>query len=319
MSHASNSHADKAHADKGKAADFVGVNWGSTQCRAYLISEDGALVAEWSRPAGVAKLDRAGMEAVMQEMDREWPGHGPVYAAGMIGSNVGWQDVPYAVAPAGLQDVAAATVAASIGGVALRIVPGLTCRRAFDDGPDILRGEEIELFGFAALHPDWNGFVALPGTHTKWTRFGAGRVTDFFTSMSGEMFDRLTSAGLLASITEGEGVLGAAFFEGVRLGSDRKLGLGTLLFSARARVIRGGLQRSESASFIRGLLIGSEIADALAIHPAIAGATIPLIGNGALCQLYAGALERMGMRSRFIDSREACLAGFAALHRAVTR
>jgi 2-dehydro-3-deoxygalactonokinase len=308
-----------SRADNPAAGNFVGINWGSTNFRAYLVGADGALVEEYSRPAGVAKLDRAGMAALMQEMARQWPDHGPVYAAGMIGSNVGWQEAPYVVAPATLVDIARGTVASNIGGVPVQLVPGMTCRRAFDDGPDILRGEEIELFGFASLHPDWDGFVALPGTHTKWTRFGAGQAIDFFTSMSGEMYDRLTTAGLLASITEGEAVCGNAFFDGVQLGSEGRLGLGTLLFGARARVIRGALQRSESASFIRGLLIGAEIADALAIHPGLKGASIPLIGNGPLCELYAGALERLGMQSLFVDSRQACLAGFGALHLAAQR
>jgi 2-dehydro-3-deoxygalactonokinase len=308
-----------SHADKQAADTFVGINWGSTNFRAYLIGADGVLIDELSRPAGVAKLDRSGMAALMQELSQHWPAHGAVYAAGMIGSNVGWQDVPYVVAPASLGDIGKAAVAADIGGVPLQLVPGMTCRRAFDDGPDILRGEEVELFGFSALHPNWDGFVALPGTHTKWTRFASGEVLDFFTSMSGEMFDRLTSAGLLASIVEGEAELGDAFYEGVRLGTERQLGLGTLLFGARARVIRGALQRSESASFIRGLLIGSEIADALAIHSNLQGSTIPLIGNGPLCRLYAGALERLGMNSWFVDSRIACLAGFSALDQAVRR
>lgn len=304
------------HANNPAGGNFVGINWGSTNFRAYLIGKDGVLIDEYSRPSGVAKLDRAGMETLMQELAQHWPMHGAVYAAGMIGSNVGWQDVPYVVAPASLHDIGGGTVPSRIGGVPLKLVPGMTCRRAFDDGPDILRGEEVELFGFSALHPNWDGFVALPGTHTKWTRFAAGQVTDFFTSMSGEMFDRLTSAGLLASIMEGEAELSEAFFEGVRLGNERQLGLGTLLFGARARVIRGALQRSEAASFIRGLLIGSEIADALAIHPDLKGATIPLIGIGPLCQLYAAALERLGMNSWFVDSRLACLAGFGALHQA---
>ncbi|VXC61984.1 2-dehydro-3-deoxygalactonokinase [Massilia sp. 9I] len=302
-----------SHADS-----IVGINWGSTNFRAYLIGPDGTLRDEFSRPAGVANLDRAGMEALMRELAQRWPravaGEGAVYAAGMVGSNIGWQEAPYVVAPAGLAALAAGTVPVDIGGVALRIVPGMTCTRAYDGGPDILRGEEIELFGFAAMEPGWNGFVALPGTHTKWVRFADGQLQDFFTSMSGEMFDRLTSSGLLASIVEGEAQAGDAFFEGVRLGGERALGLGTLLFGARARVIRGQLARSDAASFLRGLLIGAEIADALAIHPALAGARLPLIGSGPVCRLYAAALEAVGVQGCFVDSREACLRGFSAVH-----
>lgn len=311
-----------SHADN-SAGSIVGINWGSTNFRAYLIGADGVLLDEFSRPAGVAKLDRPGMEALMRELALQWPEHVPpasryhsaVYAAGMIGSNVGWQEAPYVVAPAGLAELGAGTVAASIGGVQLRIVPGMSCTREHDGGPDIMRGEEIELFGFAQLHPDWDGFVALPGTHTKWVRFGGGKLLDFFTSMSGEMYDRLTAGGLLASIVEGEAHEGEAFYEGVRLGSERALGLGTLLFGARARVLRGRLARSEAASFLRGLLIGSEIADALAMHPGLKDAQVPLIGSGPVCQLYAAALAHLGVRSSYVDSRLACLMGFGALHR----
>lgn len=299
--------------------EIVGINWGSTNFRAWLIGPDGAVRDEFSRPAGVARLDRAGMEDLMRELGQRWPARGAAYAAGMIGSNVGWLEAPYVVAPGGLPELAHGTIATTIGGVDLRIVPGMTCRRAYDDGPDILRGEEIELFGFAALHPGWDGFVALPGTHTKWVRFADGKLQDFFTSMSGEMFDRLTSAGLLASIVEGEARVGEAFFDGVRLGGERALGLGTLLFGARARVIRGQLARHDAASFIRGLLIGSEVADALAIHPGLHGASLPLIGSGPVCELYAAALGKLGIEGRFVDSRVACLRGFVSLHNEVQR
>jgi len=134
--------------------------------------------------------------------------------------------------------------------------------------------------------------------------------------MSGEMFDRLTAQGLLASIVEGEAADGTAFHDGVASGMARQLGLGTLLFGARARVIRGELARADAASYVRGLLIGSEIADALFAYPQMTAVAVPLIGNGALSRLYASALDRFGVASILIDSREACLAGFSALHEA---
>lgn len=300
----------------GTGADTIGINWGSTNFRAYRIGADGALIDEYAEAAGVARLDRDGMAALMNALLARWPTEGEIYASGMIGSNIGWQTVPYAAAPASLADVAAAAAPAQIGQARVRIVPGISCQRAYDGGPDILRGEEVELFGFAALNPHWQGLVALPGTHTKWARFNDGRISDFFTSMSGEIFDRLTTAGLLASIVEGEAEDGVDFIDGVRLGRERKLGLGTLLFGARARVISGQLERKAAASFIRGLLIGSEIADAMAMHPDLSGASVPLIGNGPLCALYRSALASVQIASSTVDSHAACLAGFRALHQA---
>jgi len=232
----------------------------------------------------------------------------------MVGSNIGWVVAPYVGAPAGLSDVAAALVVTRIGETALSIVPGVSCRRAFDDGPDVLRGEEMELFGFATPNPQWSGLIALPGTHTKWARFEAGRIVDFFTSMSGEMFDRLTTAGLLSSIVDGPAVAGPAFLEGVATGRRRQLGLATSLFGARARVMQGLLDKADAASYLRGLLIGAEISDALAVLPDLGAAPVPLVGNGPLCQLYAAALRAEGMDSQFVDSRSACVSGFLHLH-----
>jgi 2-dehydro-3-deoxygalactonokinase len=297
----------------GELDTFVGVNWGSTNFRAFLIGADGSAIDEYSAPSGVVALDRQGMAATMDMLATRWPNGGPVYASGMIGSNVGWTEVPYAEAPAGCADLLAACVATKIGGVSLHNVPGIACRRSFDSAPDILRGEEIELMGLAALRAD-DAWVALPGTHTKWARLENGRVVDFFTSMSGEIFDRLTAQGLLSSIVDGEAADGPTFLRGVAIGRARPLGLGTLLFGARAKVVRGALSKPEAASYIRGLLIGSEIADALAVYPALRNASVPLIGNRALCHLYASALAADGVSSELIESREACLRGFRALH-----
>jgi 2-dehydro-3-deoxygalactonokinase len=294
----------------------IGVNWGSSNFRAYRIDADGIAIDEYARPAGVVGLDRGGMAALMDELVGRWGGEAPIYVSGMIGSNVGWCEVPYAEAPAGSDRLAAAAVETRIGSASVRIIPGVACRRTFDGMPDILRGEEVELLGLAALISA-EGVVGLPGTHTKWAQIEGGRIGEFFTSMSGEIFDRLTAQGLLASVVEGQAHDGAAFREGVEAGSGGRLGLATLLFGARARVIRGGLGKADGASYIRGLLIGSEIADALRVYPSLGDAPVALVGTGPLSRLYASALASKGVETRLVDSRDACLKGFRALHEAI--
>lgn len=296
-------------------AEIVGVNWGSSNFRAWRIAGDGSVVDEIVAARGVAGLGREGMAETMAMLAARWPDHGPIYASGMIGSNIGWAEAPYAIAPAGMADLARAAIPAEIGDTPVRIVPGIACRRSFDDTPDILRGEETELLGLMELAPG-DGVAALPGTHTKWVRREGGRIGEFLTAMSGEIFDRLTAQGLLASIVEGEAADGDAFREGVARGRAGGLGLSSLLFGARARVIRGELARADAASYIRGLLIGSEIADAIAAFPDMGSAVVPLIGNGPLSRLYAAALASVGIESELVESRRACLLGFRALHRA---
>lgn len=302
--------------DNSKPQQFAGVNWGSSNFRAYLIGACGQLLDEFSRPAGVSGLKRDEMESIMNALAERWPGTQMIYASGMIGSNIGWLEVPYVQAPAAIAEVAQGARSTAIGTAPVHIVPGVSCVRSFDGGPDIMRGEEIELYGFAALEAGWNGLVALPGTHTKWVRFEEGRIMEFFTSMSGEIYDRLTAAGLLSSIVEGEAADGPVFRAGVEAGLSRKLGMAALLFGARARFMHGMLAKADAPSYLRGILIGSEIADAQAIHPGLGSEAVPLIGSGPLCALYASALASVGIAARHIDSREACISGFQALHTA---
>ncbi|HEY0332435.1 MAG TPA: 2-dehydro-3-deoxygalactonokinase [Stenotrophomonas sp.] len=302
------------HGTGDAARDFIGINWGSSNCRAWLLRGDGQVVEAWSEPKGIAGLDRAGMQALVASLRQRWPSASRVYACGMVGSNIGWAEVAYAQCPIGLEGLAAGLHTAAIGEDQMRIVPGLACRRE-DGSPDIMRGEETELFGLmqAGRLPQ-DGVVGLPGTHTKWVRLREGKVVEFITAMSGEIFDRLTAAGLLASIVGAPAQPGVRFDEGVAQGAGGRPGLGTLLFGARARVIRGDLARDEAASYLRGLLIGSEIADALAMYPEAAGGEITLVGAGPVCEMYAAALSGMGIASRSVDAREASVLGFSALH-----
>lgn len=296
--------------------DIIGINWGSTNFRAYRIAPDGTVVDALEAPAGVAALDRAGMVAQMAGVAARWPDASRIYAAGMIGSNIGWTDAGYAPCPASLDDLCAALTPCVIGEIAVDIVPGIACRRA-DGAPDVLRGEETELFGLLAdrTHDasSARGVIALPGTHTKWVRVSDSRVVDFLTCMSGEIFDRMTAAGLLALIVDGEARAGPVFARAVRLGFARALGLGALLFGARARVIRGDLARDDAASHLRGVLIGAEIADAQALFPALADVEIPMVDSSAVCQLYGAALDELGIAHRAIDAKDACTRGFLAL------
>jgi 2-dehydro-3-deoxygalactonokinase len=299
-------------------SDFIAINWGSSNFRAYLIDEHGALRDAFAEPKGIASIDREGMAAQIERLVQRWPDAQPIYACGMVGSNVGWEEVGYAECPIGLEGLAANLHGTTIAGRLMHIVPGLACRRETDGSPDIMRGEETELFGLLrAGRLPRDGMVALPGTHSKWVRIAGGTVLEFMTAMSGEMFDRLTSAGMLASVVAAPAAAGESFTAGVLAGSGGVLGLGTQLFGARARVIRKDLARDDAASYLRGLLIGAEIADARTLYPLDGAPAVTLVGAAPVCALYADALSRLDIRSVTEDAGDASAQGFAAIHAAV--
>ncbi|SEL14299.1 2-dehydro-3-deoxygalactonokinase [Pseudoxanthomonas sp. GM95] len=297
-------------------APIVGINWGSTNFRAFLIDADGQVLDKVEQPRGIAGLDRAQMQLMVEELASRWPQAGQVYACGMVGSNIGWSDAGYLECPATPAGLARQLHHVQIGSVAVAIVPGLACRRAADGAPDIMRGEETELLGLMATGSvPADGLVVLPGTHSKWVRLQEGAVLEFLTAMSGEIFDRLTAAGLLASVVDGPAVQGEVFDGGVRAG-HAGMGLGSQLFGARARVIRGNLPRSDGASWLRGLLIGAELADAQALWPQVVGEPLTVVGAAPVCELYARALSVLGGQGKPSPSQGAVVRGFLALHQA---
>ena len=125
--------------------------------------------------------------------------------SGMAGSKQGWVEAPYCACPAGFADVAAQL--RWITDPALRlptaIVPGLSCEHAcdlpqLDSVPDVMRGEEVQIFGAMHLGGVQDGLFILPGTHSKWAWVRDGRVTGFQSFMTGEFFALLSQHSLLA-------------------------------------------------------------------------------------------------------------------------
>jgi len=299
------------------ARPIIGINWGSSNFRAYLIDAGGAAVDLVERPAGIAALDRPQMQALVQEIAGRWPEARRLYACGMVGSNIGWSDAGYLDCPATPAALARQLHHVTVGEVPVAIVPGLACRRAGDDAPDIMRGEETELLGLIdAGRVPGDGLVALPGTHSKWIGLRDGAVVEFLTAMSGEIFDRLTAAGLLASVVDGPAREDGIFDQAVRMGHGSGMGLGSLLFGARARVIRGDLRRDQGASWVRGVLMGAELADVARLWPDAWARVVPLVGAGPVCALYARALAVVGGKGEATASQDAVTRGFLALDRA---
>ena len=87
----------ETHADA-----IVGINWGSSNFRAYLIEGCGVVRDSLEAAAGVTSLQRDGMIEIAGRVRARWPNAARVYAAGMIGSNVGWTDAGYVDCPAGI-------------------------------------------------------------------------------------------------------------------------------------------------------------------------------------------------------------------------
>ena len=168
----------------GKRAALIGLDWGTTSFRAYRIDAVGRVLEQRSRDAGILKVQRGDFAGTLSDAIGDWltaaPGL-PVLAAGMIGSRQGWLEAPYATCPAGLPELAAGLVTVEAAGRRLvRLVPGVIRTAGPDGFPDVMRGEETQIFGdLADCGSTEPRRYVLPGTHSKWAQCERGQIVAF--------------------------------------------------------------------------------------------------------------------------------------------
>jgi 2-dehydro-3-deoxygalactonokinase len=286
---------------------LVAIDWGTSALRGWLLSADGTVLDRRTTAQGIMALAAAGFDAAYRAFTDDWRAIVPALpalASGMIGSRQGWIEAPYVECPAGFADLVDRCAVTGAADARLAIVPGLSWR-ACDGMIDVMRGEEMQVFG-ALAEGAHDGLFILPGTHSKWVRVDAGRIVAFATSMTGELFAILRGHSILGrmmpadgSMTHVAGAFDAGVADGLTYGHD----LPRRLFGVRTRGLFGDLDERAAPSFLSGLLIGAEIRVARMAGAVGAGATAAtLIGDPALCRRYAQALGLAGVAVRIADA-----------------
>ncbi|HEX8400341.1 MAG TPA: 2-dehydro-3-deoxygalactonokinase [Allosphingosinicella sp.] len=280
---------------------FIAVDWGTTNRRGYRIAGEGTMTAEFEDKKGILSVEPGEFPAALAEVTQQL-GEAPLLLAGMIGSNRGWVEAPYAPCPAGLPELAAGLKWVEPGRVA--IVPGVSYLAG--DRADVMRGEEVQIlgaFGDGLVPPD--ALICHPGTHNKWIRLQDGRIGAFRTVMTGELFNLLREHSILADLLSEPAGIDQAFERGVAQGLD-KGDLTAELFSVRARVLLGQAPREEAASYTSGLLIGTDLKIGLGQG---GDDEVVVMGRPELTGLFAAALRIAGRGAREVDGEQAFLAG----------
>ncbi len=308
---------------------FVSGDWGSSHLRLRVVeAETLRVLARVKTEEGAARVgvsisgaaDRAAAFAAvlarhLADLDVEVPAvqGAPVILSGMVGSSIGWREVPYATVPFALDGSTASLVpVGSSGGHPVWLVGGVR------SATEVMRGEECELLGLLA-DPAYAGcgqagWVVLPGTHAKHAELRGGRLVGFRTFMTGELFGLLADHGLLARSVDRLGLE-----TGVRDDPDFAAGialavrepLSSALFRVRTRGLLDGATAAANARFLSGLLIGAE----LQALRAVAGCEPVLLAAGpALRESYTTAAAQLGW-----DATGLSLASPEAMELAVPR
>jgi 2-dehydro-3-deoxygalactonokinase len=293
---------------------LIGLDWGTTSCRAYLIGMDGVVLERRTDGPGILKIEHGHFGPWLDSMIGEWiatHGPAPVILSGMIGSRQRWKEAPYANCPVSADDIVKALARIEWSELSIALVPGLSTEN--DGMPDVMRGEETQIFGALALSGKSDGLFLLPGTHSKWAHVQDDRIVSFRTFMTGEVFGALKEHTILGRLMRQATPDTDSFARGVREGAA--LGsAGALLnriFATRTYGLMGKLADTALSDYLSGLLIGAEVAEATRV----ADTTITIIAIPSLAQRYSDALHLLEHDSA-LAPEDCVAAGYWRLARA---
>jgi 2-dehydro-3-deoxygalactonokinase len=284
------------------------VDWGTSNFRLFGLDSDGSLVSTIEAPLGLLQIEHAEfaevLEQTLKEMTLDYENK-PVVMAGMVGSASGWFNVPYVEAQATVSDIAKNAHHFQLPwGAQAHILPGVSYRESalFCD---VMRGEEVQIFGLSLFKQSENTQVVLPGTHSKHVFIKNGAISSFSTFFTGELYSLLSQySSVRPPLPAGKEMNEDAFLKGVE-----KAATGTLLsdiFSARALRLFGELSDNEVADYLSGLLIGNEL-------QGIKCQNIYLVGGDTLCKRYELAARQFDIETHTFSGNTCFLHGMSRI------
>jgi 2-dehydro-3-deoxygalactonokinase len=294
-------------------AEWVAVDWGTTNLRAWGIGPGGEVAFARASDQGMSRLTpdayASVLSALLADQFASAGSRIDTLICGMAGARQGWLEAPYLDAPANLEALCAGAVTPAMPGArwSARILPGICQRQA--GAEDVMRGEETQLLGLGTLLPGFDGVVCMPGTHSKWVQLARRRVERFATAMTGELFEVLRTHSVLRHSLAGplDGPQRDVGFEaGLDAGVASPQALSATLFKVRAASLLSARSPDWCAGFLSGILIGSEIG---AQRDWIGAGEVAIVGDAGLAALYLKGVSAIGGRSRIVDGTEATLAG----------
>ncbi len=298
---------------------LIGLDWGTTSARAYLIGADGTVIEQQASDDGILTVEDGDFETVFERLLAPWfASHDnlPIVASGMITSRNGWVETPYLQPPASAEAFAQALRPyVTAAGHRLNFVTGLSTEDNAG-APDVLRGEETEILGHLAANPADRdtGLYIVPGTHSKWVEVSKGYLRGFSTYVTGELFAVLKAHSILGRLTADGPFSPTGFDAGAKTGLETGAELLHALFAARTLPLFERLTPVESADYLSGLLIGAEVAAGLKGRGA--GVMVTVIGKDAVVERYVRVLQTMGAKPNRAEQAMVARGHWEIAHRA---
>jgi 2-dehydro-3-deoxygalactonokinase len=248
---------------------------GGTTKTSFTLIENGKVCTQLTRKIGVSTSSENGKSGSLQKIvkseiaDLEAKYNciiTDIYAAGMITSNVGLKEIPHITAPVSFEILSASVETFRLDKISqngqFHFIPGIKFINQGGFGHDMLRGEEVEIFG-ALDRIDKNktiNFIHF-GSHNKIIHYENFLVTNAITTISGELLSAISNNTILKSSIADIDNGFVMDMDYVRNGyvSAKNSGISRSLFKVRIGHIMENYSNDIALSFIFGILLYDDL------------------------------------------------------------
>lgn len=258
-------------------AIYITIDGGTTNTRISLVKEN--VVSDnlkFNVGAGggnkelLFKTIKDGIKSILKRNGLEETDITEILASGMLSSEYGIIELAHSELPCGIAELNASMkscVIKEISNIPITVMRGVKTKCGRYETADMMRGEETELMGLLDK-TEKNCFYILPGSHSKVISVDEnGRISDFYTLMTGEMLSALSKNTILRdSVKFEDSVLDLEYLRNGFSYCER-CGINKALF--KARVLKNMFKKTQSEiySFFLGVVLQGEISEILHSKP----------------------------------------------------
>lgn len=257
--------------------NLISCDWGTSRFRLYLVDRKSLeVISSISSDEGIKSVNLSWQKqsefnradfflqylqqqiATLAKESQTNLGGLPVILSGMASSSIGMFELPYADLPFSIEGedlIYHKFSANSQSEHDIYLISGLA------SPSDVMRGEETQVIGLQNTIRDKTALVILPGTHSKHVYIEGGKVLDFSTFMTGEMFATTSIATILSHSVKPSEIDKAPAFEAFKDGVEAvdKHGYLSALFKVRTRTLLDHTSDELNFAYLSGIHLGEEL------------------------------------------------------------
>ena len=286
--------------------DWIAIDWGTTNFRAWFIKNDKVL-KEINRPHGIKNIPNKNFEDILNKnikIPKKNNRKIKIISCGMIGSKQGWLDTGYEK-NLNLTKNNLVKVKTKNKNIDFYIVKGLSQKQPYD----VIRGEETQVLGYLESDKKFSGFICLPGTHSKWIKITKGKLINFKTYMTGELFEIISRNSILKHSINDKKINLKIFKNSVLLSQKKYFNLFEYLFEFRSRSLltkKKYYPKSELLAYLIGNEIKSNINN-------LRNFKVIIIGSDYNSKIYSKAMQILKIDNKIINSKNITINGLRIL------